>query len=128
LRTSCIGGRADYKKIEDTVDKHLYDAMHARLQTPYAKSMKKRRQSTVEPVLGTLINFMGMRRIWTRGLESANKFMIGGAIAYNLKKWLNYQERKVRTAVMVIKKTAEGLCFLLLPGKCSRIVTSSKRE
>jgi hypothetical protein len=35
---------ADYKKIEDTVDKHLYDQMHLRLQTPYAKGMKKLRQ------------------------------------------------------------------------------------
>jgi len=111
LRTSCIGGRADYKKIEDTVDKHLYDQMHARLKTPYAKKMKKLRQSTVEPVLGTLINFMGLRRIWTRGLKSANKFMLGAAIAYNLKKWLNYQEQKRKTAVIAMKKMKEGLCF-----------------
>ena len=34
LRTSCIGGRADYKKIEDTVDKYLYDQMHQRLKHP----------------------------------------------------------------------------------------------
>ncbi|MDP9230771.1 MAG: IS1182 family transposase [Bacteroidota bacterium] len=104
LRTVCIGGRADYKKIEDTVDKHLYDAMHARLQTLYAKQMKKRRQSTVEPVLGTLINFMAVRRIWTRGLKGANKFMIGAAIAYNLKKWLNYQSTKRETKINTIKK------------------------
>ncbi len=112
LRTSCIGGRADYKKIEDTVDKHLYDQMHERLKTSYAKKMKKRRQATVEPVLGTLINFMGLRRIWTRGLQSANKFMLGAAIAYNLKKWLNYEGQKRKTAVMAIKKGGEGLCFL----------------
>jgi hypothetical protein len=37
---------------------------------------------------------MGLRRIWTRGLKSANKFMLGSAIAYNLKKWLNYPEQK----------------------------------
>lgn len=112
LRTSCIGGRADYKKIEDTVDKHLYDQMHQRLKTPYAKKMKKLRQSTVEPVLGTLINFMGLRRIWTRGIKNANKFMLGAAIAYNLKKWLNYQQQKQKTTVMAIKKTKEDLCFL----------------
>jgi transposase len=104
LRSVCIGGIADYKKIEDTVDKHLYDAMHQRLQTPYAKKMKKRRQSTVEPVLGTLINFMGVRRIWTRGIKGANKFMIAAAIAYNLKKWLKYKQSKVQTAVMALKK------------------------
>jgi transposase len=114
LRTSCIGGRADYKKIEETIDKPLYDQMHERLQTPYAKKMKKRRQATVEPVLGTLINFMGLRRIWTRGIKSANKFMLGAAIAYNLKKWMNYGEQRRKTAVMAVKKTEEGLCFLVL--------------
>jgi len=114
LRTSCIGGRADYKKLEETIDKPLYDQMHERLGTPYAKKMKKLRQSTVEPVLGTLINFMGLRRIWTRGIKSANKFMLGAAIAYNLKKWMNYQEQKRKTAVMAIKKIKEGLCFWLL--------------
>lgn len=114
LRTTCIGGRADYKKIEDSTDKPLYDQMHQRLQTPYAKRMKKRRQATVEPVLGTLINFMGVRRIWTRGLKQANKFMLGAAVAYNLRKWLNHKEQKIKTAVMAIKKIAEGLCFYLL--------------
>ncbi len=53
--------------------------MHERLKTTKAKRLKKQRSSTVEPVLGTLINFMGMRRIWTRGIKNANKFMIGAA-------------------------------------------------
>lgn len=114
LRTTCIGSRADYKKIEDTVDKHLYDQMYERLQTPYAKRMKKRRQATVEPVLGTLINFMGVRRIWTRGLKGANKFMLGAGAAYNLKKWLKHKEQNVKMAVMAIRRTTEGLCFYLL--------------
>ena len=114
LRSRCIGNRADYKKLEHTTDKPLYDQMHQRLQTKYAKAMKKRRQATVEPVLGTLINFMGVRRIWTRGLKAANKFMIGAAIAYNIKKWLNFKVPKVKLAAMLIKKTAEGLCFYFL--------------
>jgi hypothetical protein len=114
LRTTCIGGRADYKKIEDTVDKHLYDEMHARLKTPYARRMKKLRQATVEPVLGTLINFMGIRRIWTRGLKNANKFMLGAAVAYNLKKWLAYQEQKRKTAVVSMKKAENRPLFWLL--------------
>jgi transposase len=111
LRSSCIGKRADYKKIEHTTDKHLYDQMHQRLQTAYAKTMKKRRQATVEPVLGTLINFMGVRRIWTRGLKAANKFMIGAAIAYNIKKWLNYKTPKVKIAAMAFTKTEKGFWF-----------------
>ena len=64
LRKNCIGKTADYKKIEHTIHKPLYEQMHERLRYPYAKAMKKRRQATVEPVLGTLINFMGVRRIW----------------------------------------------------------------
>jgi transposase len=113
LRGSCIGGRADYKKLEETVDKPLYDQMHQRLQSAYAKRMKKLRQATVEPVLGTLINFTGLRRIWTRGLKSANKFMLGAAIAYNLKKWLNHRPPNRKTAVMRLEK-AQGSLFLLL--------------
>lgn len=111
LRTSCIGERADYKKIEDTADKHLYDAMHQKMQTSYAKVMKNLRQSTVEPVLGTLINFMGLRRIWTRGKEQANKFMLGAATAYNLKKWLNYKEMKIQTQIYSNKKAIQSFCF-----------------
>lgn len=98
LRSTCIG-KSDFKKIDDSIDKPLYDEMHERLQTKYAKRMKKLRSSTVEPVLGTLINFRGMRRIWTRGLQNANKFMIGAAIAYNLKKYMSFKVKKVNTKV-----------------------------
>ena len=103
INKTCIGN-ANYKKIEDTVDKHLYDEMHERLKTAKAKRMKKLRSSTVEPVLGTLINFRGMRRIWTRGLASANKFMIGAAIAYNLMKWMNYKNPKRNSKIMAMKE------------------------
>jgi len=99
--------------------------MHLRLQTPYARRMKKLRQATVEPVLGTLINFLGIRRIWTRGLKSANKFMLGAAITYNIKKWLNHQERKLKTAVIALppcrnelKNTLKGLCYWLFATYC----------
>jgi hypothetical protein len=85
--------------------------MHLRLQTPYAKRMKKLRQATVEPVLGTLINFMGIRRIWTRGLQNANKFMLGAAVAYNIKNWLAYTEQKRKTAIVSLKTIVEKLRF-----------------
>ena len=50
--------------------------------------MKKLRSSTVEPVLGTLVNFLGMRRVNTKGIDLAAKCMIMAAVAYNLKKLL----------------------------------------
>ena len=114
LRTTCIGGKADYKKLEETIDKPLYDAMYQRLQTPYARRMKKLRHATVEPVLGTLINFMELRRLWTRGIANANKFMLGAAIAYNLKEWLNYDQKKRKTAIMSLKKGLNNLNILFL--------------
>jgi transposase len=113
LRSKCIG-KNDYKKIEDTVDKPLYDRMHARLQTPKAKQMKKLRSSTVEPVLGTLINYLGMRRVSTRGIIQANKCMIMAAVAYNLKKLLKWKGPNVEIATMTIKKAGKCLCFYFL--------------
>lgn len=101
LRSECIG-KADFKKIDDSVDKPLYDRMHQRMQTKKAKRMVKLRSATVEPVLGTLINFTGLRRIWTRGIEAAGKFMLGAAIPYNLKKWLNYRPRKVKVQAVAL--------------------------
>ena len=92
--------------------------MHDRLQTLYTKRMKKLRQETVTSTRHT-DQLYGLRRIWTRGLKSANKFMLGAAIAYNLKKWLNYEEQKRKTAVVSIQKTGEGLYFLFYMLQCS---------
>lgn len=116
LRSQCIG-KSDFKKIEDTVDKPLYDQMHQRLQTAKARRMKKLRQSTVEPVLGTLVNFLGMRRVNTRGIGLANKGMLMAAACYNLKKLLNVNApkaiAKVKTMISRAKKTTQMLLFLL---------------
>ena len=110
LRSVCIG-RNDFKKIEDTVDKPLYDRMHQRLQATEAKQMKKLRSSTVEPVLGTLINYLGMRRINTRGIKQANKCMMMAALAYNLKKLLKWKETKVQTEIMAMKKLQKAFNY-----------------
>ena len=107
----CIG-KSDFKKIEDTVNKPLYERMHIKLQTQKAKSMKKLRRSTVEPVLGTLVNYLGMRRVNTRGIEQANKCMLMAVIAYNLKKLLKFTTRKVQT---LLAATQVNLQALFLP-------------
>jgi transposase len=79
-----------YKKISDTVDKHLYAHMHDRMVTPKAKIMSRLRSATVEPVLGSLINYTGMRRVNAKGIKQANKCMIMAAAVYNLKKLLKH--------------------------------------
>lgn len=106
LRSSCIG-KSPEKKIVDTFDKPYYDKMHERLKTPYAKKMKKLRQSTVEPVLGTLINFLAMKRVNTRGIKLANKCMLMAAIAYNLKKMMKFKTTKPMAAVAQLTKPVD---------------------
>jgi hypothetical protein len=85
--------------------------MHAKLQTQKAKRMKKLRSSTVEPVLGTLVNYLGMRRVNTRGIAQANKCMLMAAIAYNLKKLLKFTTRKVQTNAAVMQVKLQALFF-----------------
>lgn len=118
LRTTCIGKTADYKKIDDSIHKHHYDKMHQRMQTKHAKQMMRLRSSTVEPVLGTLINFTGMRRIYTRGIKQAHKFMLCAAIAYNLKKYIRFLTNKSISVPMQLKKqailTSQGLFSTIL--------------
>jgi len=52
--------------------------------------MKSKRQSVVEPVFGVLTQFIGMRKVYTKGIKNANKQMLMAAAAYNLKKLLKH--------------------------------------
>lgn len=114
LRSTCIG-KSFEKSIRDTVDKPYYDKMHERLKTSYARKMKKLRQSTVEPVLGTLINFLAMKRVNTRGIKLASKCMMMSAISYNLKKMMKFKTNKPMAAIAAWPKEAvtflKGLFF-----------------
>ena len=103
MKAECLGAKTDFKKIEDTVDKPLYDRMHERLQTQKAKRMRKLRSSTLDSVLGTLDNFLGMRRVNTGGIEQANKCMLMAAVAYNLKKLMKWTGKKVRADVKAMQ-------------------------
>lgn len=125
LRSKCIG-KSDFKKIDDSIDKPLYDRMHQRLQTHKAKRMKKLRSSTVEPVLGTLVNFLNMRRINTRGIQQSNKCMLMAAIAYNLKKLMKFITRKVQTDVRAMQQSLHNAFFLSI--NYISLYSSSYRE
>jgi hypothetical protein len=110
LRMVCIG-KSDFKKIDDSIDKPFYDRMHARLQSVNREKIRQTRSSTVEPVLGTLVNYLAMRRVNTRGIKQASKCMLMAAVAYNLKKLLKWKQRKVETTVMAMKRAERSLCF-----------------
>jgi hypothetical protein len=115
LRSVCIG-KSDFKKIDDSIDKPYYDPMHQRLQSVNREKIRQLRSSTVEPVLGTLVNYLAMRRVNTRGIKQASKCILMSAIAYNLKKLLKWEQRKRNAAIMTMKKAEKSLCdhFLML--------------
>ena len=48
-----------------------------------------------------------------KGLKAANKFMLGAAIAYRVKKMVELPGTKRKTAVMALKKPKESPCFWL---------------
>ncbi len=94
LAKSCTDSNG-IRSIEDSISKALNDQMHQRMQSRRGRRMARLRSSTVEPVLGTLINFTGMKQVYTKGIQLANKAMIMAAIAYNLKKLMRTVTRKV---------------------------------
>ena len=114
LKTKCSAYHKQGTTIRDTVDKQYYERMHVRMQTTKAKILMKKRQSTVEPVIGTLVNYLGMRKVNTIGLEQANKCMTLSAVAYNLKKLLKHRSLFVNNKVNAIKKRLEGVIEALL--------------
>jgi len=102
VRSQCIGARP-IKQLTVTQDKPLFDQMHARMKSAKGKRMMMLRRITVEPVLGTLINFLGMKQVNTKGLKQAGKCVIMAALAYNLKKLLKYTVYKAK----IIAKAAD---------------------
>ena len=109
IKLACIG-KSYEKKISTTYYKDEYNRAIARVNSKMGKIMKARRQSTVEPVFGSLINNLGMRKINTIGIRQANKNMLMAAVAFNLKKYLKF-ERKIAASIV---KEVKCLGFELL--------------
>lgn len=113
LRAACCGKVTKFKKIEDSIHKPLYDQMHEKLNRDknYTRFLTKRRSSTVEPVLGTLINHHNMKRINSRGMAQANKHILMAALTYNLKKYLKFITRKVHRNAQILPVPGMNLWF-----------------
>ncbi|WP_245949360.1 transposase, partial [Lutibacter citreus] len=73
-----------------------YQRNNKRVESKKGRYMKSKRQSTVEPVFGTLTQFMGLRKINTIGIQQANKVMHLSAMAYNLKKYLKFITKTIK--------------------------------
>jgi transposase len=109
LQDQCSAFREKITQIRETIDKPYYDRMHVRMQTRKAKILKKLRQSTVEPAIGTLVNYLGMKKVRTKGLIQANKCLTMAAIAYNIKKMLKHKPKTVKDNVQSPKSALKTL-------------------
>jgi hypothetical protein len=105
IRTQCLK-KSQEKRITITFYNKEYQRNNARVHSKKGRYMKAKRQSTVEPVFGTLTQFMGLRKINTIGIQQANKVMHLSAMAYNLKKYLKFITKTV-------KSDAKSLAFIL---------------
>ena len=92
IKTSCLK-KSKEKRFSITYYKPEYDRAIARVKSPIGRQMKLKRSSTVEPVFGTLTQFMGLRKVFTKGIKQAQKKMFMSAIAYNLKKYLKFTQK-----------------------------------
>jgi len=115
IKSQCIKNQHECQ-LRVTVYKDYYERTLKRVKSSFGKRMKYLRQSTVEPVFGSLINFYGMRKVYTRGIDLAHKSMLMSAIAYNLKKYMKYCSRiinlKVESASNSIEKLYNLPCLL----------------
>lgn len=97
LKNSCLSKSQYSKQISITAYRAEYERNNERLKADTLH--KSKRMATVEPVFGTLINFLGMRKVNTRGQSGANKCMLLAATAFNLKKLLKYAIKPTKTAI-----------------------------
>ena len=111
IKEECFAYKAKQKRvaIKETIEKPYYDRMHVRMETRKAKRLMKLRQSTVEPVIGTLVNYLGIKKVNVKGLDQANKCLTMAAVAYNLKKMLKYKSKDILYSIKQRINNIKGL-------------------
>ena len=125
LRDSCLG-KVNEKQFTVTYYRPEYERNGRRVESSEGRYLKGKRQSTVEPVFGTLTQFMGLRKINTIGLKQANKVMHLAAIAYNLKKYLKFEQKRVKSGAGI--KISAVFVKMMVSGLKRLFVTHSKYQ
>ncbi|SKB42807.1 IS1182 family transposase [Dyadobacter psychrophilus] len=111
LKESCTP-KSQFKRISTTAYEDYYRRAYERQLSRRGKRMKQTRQSTVEPVFGSLVNYYGLSKINVLGKDAAHKVMLMAATCFNLKKYIKTFKRKlVNSAAM---ETVEHLVSAFL--------------
>jgi transposase len=111
MKSTCVPN-IPCKKITRTVYDEPYLRAYSRQKSKRGKQMKKLRQSTVEPIFGSLTQCYGLRKIGVLGKAGAHRVMLMAAIAFNLKKYLKKGGRKPFQAFFEAIITTLWLHFL----------------
>jgi hypothetical protein len=104
FRTTCLQKNARSKRLLVTAYRKEYGEAYERINSKQGKKMMKLRQSIVEPVFGSLINYFGLKQVNAKGIEAANKVMLGVAIAYNLKKYMKFLIKTIKSEAKALRK------------------------
>ena len=107
LKPTCVP-KSPCRQITRTAYDPEYRRALERQQSPRGKRMKRLRQSTVEPVFGSLIHYYGLRKMGVRGKAGAHKVMVLAATAFNLKKYLKFKPVKVVSQAIALPKEQES--------------------
>jgi len=94
IKQDCIG-KGTEKRFSVIYHLDEYHRTIARINSAKGQYLKRRRQATVEPVFGVLTQYLGMRKVTTKGIHNANKQFLMAAMAYNLKRYLKFNRRGV---------------------------------
>lgn len=104
LKIQCIGVNKQCKVIKRTAYHSYYEKAYHQQNSYDGKRMRRLRSSRVEPVIGTLMNFLGLRKLRVRGIKTVNKNMLLAATVYNLKKYMRQFNGKNAAVIECIQK------------------------
>lgn len=96
IKAQCITSKGNYKQLKHSDGKPWYDLMDERLRSAYGKRMVSKRKAIVEPALGNLLHQNGMKKVYARGIQAANKHVMLASMSLNLKKWLRYSTNTLK--------------------------------
>ena len=114
LKPSCVP-KSQCRQIIRTAYDPFYRRAVERQQSRRGKRMKRLRHQTVEPVLGSLVEYYGLRKVNVRGKAGAHKVMLMAAIAFNLKKYMKFTPKYTVSQAIALKvdwSLASGDTFL----------------
>jgi transposase len=110
FKKDCVPS-ADHKQLVRSAFDAAYRRAWHRQRSPRGQQMRRVRQRTVEPVFGNLLQHYGLRRVGTKGKAAAHKIMLLSAIAYNLKKLLKHQPKRVVSRALVQQRAGRQLIY-----------------